>query len=172
MTTDNETLLGRLISGASHLLQRRTVHTLIQCADCGEYKKQGEKTRCGSHLKLSEMREGDELVYISLKPPTERLPEPKVERLGPSDEPQKSFRHEDTTKAEPIAKTPATPEETEVDEWAGVRNTGGYSRTSKGLDWDSSTKDFEAAIDRAQNKTRGDDDDDHDPTPTLPIYVG
>ena len=164
-----QTLRNAAIRGTAAVMGVTVTHN---CRHCGEVIMQGDNQPCGQHKPIPD----GETIHIRFAQSPERLPEPKVARLGPSDKPQKSYRYKNTSEPDPIAKTPATPEPAQAEEetediWAEVRNTGGYRREPKSLDWNSSAKDFDAAIDRAQNGVTK-DDDEHDPTPTLPNYLG
>lgn len=101
MTIDNQTLLQRMIAGASNFVNRNT-EIRIQCTRCGEWIRRGDSSPCGSHPVLPSPGEDTDVVKITFVAAPKSQPEPpKVERLGRSSE-QRSERWKDTSKPDPI----------------------------------------------------------------------
>ena len=135
----------------------------VRCRSCGEWKERGCKSECRLHPPVPE---GVDPIYIHFAAsPEPTLPEPpKVERLGRSSEQrQVSNRFKDPTKTDPVRQQPE--EDDPTDEWAGVRNTGGYKRKeAPASDWGMSSEELAKAQDRA-------DGYDVDPVePDVPRY--
>lgn len=82
MRDDNESLLQRLIAGATNLVTPKS-QIRLKCPDCGLDKLQGDPSPCGSHPVLSDPSEDTLLVrigFVKPKPREKELP-PPVERL-------------------------------------------------------------------------------------------
>lgn len=173
MSEDNETLLRRLINGAASVLSGKTDER-IQCVDCGEWKRRGDSSPCGSHPVLPEPEDDTFLIRIGFVKPKPALEEPpKVERLGrQSDERQVSNRFKDPTAIDPVREQPEQKEEEGPEPyWAEDPdfnpNAPAYHRgMKKKLGWGSSAEEIREAMDRAEWGRDSDDDD----TPTTPRY--
>ncbi len=99
-----QTLRNAAIRGTAAVMGVTITHN---CRHCGEVIMQGDNRPCGQHKPIPD----GETIHINLAKPLERLPEPKVERLGPSEERQVSNRYKDPTKIDPVREQPEQKEE-------------------------------------------------------------
>lgn len=159
-----QTLRDAALKGASAVTGRPIAR---RCPSCNEWILQDDKhTACGEHQPIPEGANPIRMTFVPSPEPA--LPEPpKVERLGrSSDERQVSNRFKDPTKSDPVRQQPE--EDDPTDEWASVRNTGGYKRKeAPDTSWGMSSKELARAQDQAEF---GLDDDEEPPTPTNPRY--
>ena len=73
MREDDQSILSKLITKASHLSKTVDVQTRIKCLDCGEEKRMGDQSPCGSHPVLAAATENTFLVRIGLVPPKRKI---------------------------------------------------------------------------------------------------
>ena len=162
MMNDNETLLSRMLNGATSLW-RGKVETRVQCQKCGEWIRKGDTSPCGSHPVLASPDENTTLVQIRFEAPKKQLEEPpKVERVEHL--PESTPRPAERRAIERFSDEEQTPEQIEADRVARLNElirehdptalTGKPKRVDRtGAAWDMSSKELQQKMDAKNNDT-------------------
>ena len=177
MRDDNESLLQKLISGASNLITPRA-QIRIQCPDCGVEKLQGDTSPCGSHPVLSDPSDDTFMIRIGFVKPKAKIEGEVVKRSDPmrqlSSQPKdikRVIEHDPREKEEPTAEQIEAERKAELNrkirEHDPTALTGAPRRKQHdSAEWGMSSKEMNRRMDIAEG-LEADREDPDEPTYTL-----